>query len=133
MSAVSWAQSSPAPRGPCTQMGLGQARARGRRRGERLYPPAGWPGSAAPHRALQPLPVRHPAPARCLPQVEVLPSLKALGRYVDPGQLTRDLDGTFPYCHSEWVQFFQVSTIMASSSPLFPPPPACFLVAPVLQ
>ncbi|XP_014465791.2 uncharacterized protein KIAA1755 homolog [Alligator mississippiensis] len=40
-------------------------------------------------------------------QVEVLPSLKALGRYVDPGQLTRDLDGTFPYCHSEWVQFFQ--------------------------
>ncbi|XP_019365496.1 PREDICTED: uncharacterized protein KIAA1755 homolog [Gavialis gangeticus] len=40
-------------------------------------------------------------------QVEALASLKALSRYVDPGQLTRDLDGTFPYCHSEWVQFFQ--------------------------
>ncbi|KGL99978.1 Uncharacterized protein KIAA1755, partial [Charadrius vociferus] len=40
-------------------------------------------------------------------QVETLASLKALGRYVDSSQLTQELDGTFPYCHSEWVQFFQ--------------------------
>ncbi|KFZ55537.1 Uncharacterized protein KIAA1755, partial [Antrostomus carolinensis] len=40
-------------------------------------------------------------------QVEALPSLKALGRYVDSSQLTEELDGTFPYCHDEWVQFFQ--------------------------
>ncbi|XP_019395049.1 PREDICTED: uncharacterized protein KIAA1755 homolog [Crocodylus porosus] len=40
-------------------------------------------------------------------QVEALASLDDLGRYVDPSQLTRDLDGTFPYCHSEWVPFFQ--------------------------
>ncbi|XP_075756920.1 uncharacterized protein KIAA1755 homolog isoform X2 [Pelodiscus sinensis] len=40
-------------------------------------------------------------------QVEVLPSLRALGRHVDRTQLTPDLDGTFPYCHDEWVQFFQ--------------------------
>ncbi|XP_053309914.1 uncharacterized protein KIAA1755 homolog [Spea bombifrons] len=40
-------------------------------------------------------------------QLEVLTSLKALGRYVEIGQLTWDLGGTFPYCHSEWVQFYQ--------------------------
>ncbi|XP_068769138.1 uncharacterized protein KIAA1755 homolog isoform X2 [Struthio camelus] len=40
-------------------------------------------------------------------QVETLPSLKALSRYVDSSQVTRDLDGSFPYRHSEWVQFFQ--------------------------
>ncbi|XP_075702920.1 uncharacterized protein KIAA1755 homolog [Rhinoderma darwinii] len=40
-------------------------------------------------------------------QVEVLTSLKSLGRYVDNGQLTWDLGGTYPYCHSEWVQFYQ--------------------------
>ncbi|XP_075033755.1 uncharacterized protein KIAA1755 homolog [Mixophyes fleayi] len=40
-------------------------------------------------------------------QVEVLTSLKFLGRYVDIGQLTWDLEGTYPYCHSEWVQFYQ--------------------------
>ncbi|CAM5152309.1 unnamed protein product [Eretmochelys imbricata] len=40
-------------------------------------------------------------------QVEVLTSLRALGRYVDSTQLTPDLDGTFPYSHGEWVQFFQ--------------------------
>ncbi|KAM4622875.1 uncharacterized protein KIAA1755 homolog isoform 2-T2 [Discoglossus pictus] len=40
-------------------------------------------------------------------QVEVLTSLKALSRYVEIGQLTWDLGGTFPYCHSEWVQFYQ--------------------------
>ncbi|KFP52689.1 Uncharacterized protein KIAA1755, partial [Cathartes aura] len=40
-------------------------------------------------------------------QVETLASLKALGRYIDSSQLTQELDGAFPYCHSEWVQFFQ--------------------------
>ncbi|KAG6938454.1 hypothetical protein G0U57_005715 [Chelydra serpentina] len=40
-------------------------------------------------------------------QVELLTSLRALGRYVDSAQLTPDLDGTFPYSHGEWVQFFQ--------------------------
>ncbi|OPJ85023.1 hypothetical protein AV530_018063 [Patagioenas fasciata monilis] len=40
-------------------------------------------------------------------QVETLASLKALGRYIDSSQLTPELNGTFPYCHSEWVQFFQ--------------------------
>uniref|UniRef100_A0A8B9P7R7 KIAA1755 n=1 Tax=Apteryx owenii TaxID=8824 RepID=A0A8B9P7R7_APTOW len=59
-----------------------------------------------------------PAQREKLPgvQVETLPSLKALGRYVDSSQLTRELDGTFPYCHSEWVQFFQVPSATA-----FPP------------
>uniref|UniRef100_A0A8C8S8D6 KIAA1755 n=1 Tax=Pelusios castaneus TaxID=367368 RepID=A0A8C8S8D6_9SAUR len=45
--------------------------------------------------------------ASTLPAVEVLTSLRALGRYVDSTQLTPDLDGTFPYCHGEWVHFFQ--------------------------
>ncbi|XP_065501742.1 uncharacterized protein KIAA1755 homolog isoform X2 [Caloenas nicobarica] len=40
-------------------------------------------------------------------QVETLASLKALSRYVDSSQLTPELNGTFPYCHGEWVQFFQ--------------------------
>ncbi|XP_071616364.1 uncharacterized protein KIAA1755 homolog isoform X2 [Heliangelus exortis] len=40
-------------------------------------------------------------------QVETLASLKALGRYIDSSQLTPELEGTFPYCHGEWVQFFQ--------------------------
>ncbi|XP_060089497.1 uncharacterized protein KIAA1755 homolog [Heteronotia binoei] len=40
-------------------------------------------------------------------QVELLSSLKALSRHVDSSQLTRALEGTFPYCHSEWVQYFQ--------------------------
>ncbi|XP_074148817.1 uncharacterized protein KIAA1755 homolog [Sminthopsis crassicaudata] len=40
-------------------------------------------------------------------QVEVITSLKALSRYVDQSQLTPDLEGSFPYCHSQWVQFFQ--------------------------
>ncbi|XP_072487665.1 uncharacterized protein KIAA1755 homolog [Notamacropus eugenii] len=40
-------------------------------------------------------------------QVEVLTSLKALSRHVDQSQLTSDLEGSFPYCHSQWVHFFQ--------------------------
>ncbi|XP_045837757.1 uncharacterized protein KIAA1755 homolog isoform X2 [Meles meles] len=40
-------------------------------------------------------------------QVEVVTSLKALGHHVDPNQLPPALEGPLPYCHSEWVQFFQ--------------------------
>ncbi|XP_021567263.1 uncharacterized protein KIAA1755 homolog [Carlito syrichta] len=40
-------------------------------------------------------------------QVEVLTSLRALSHHVDPGQLPTALEGPFPYCHSEWVHFFQ--------------------------
>ncbi|KAF5917557.1 hypothetical protein HPG69_017449, partial [Diceros bicornis minor] len=40
-------------------------------------------------------------------QVEVLTSLKALSHHVDPSQLPAALEGPLPYCHSEWVQFFQ--------------------------
>ncbi|XP_006144188.1 uncharacterized protein KIAA1755 homolog [Tupaia chinensis] len=40
-------------------------------------------------------------------QVEMLTSLKALSYHVDPNQLPEALEGPFPYCHSEWVQFFQ--------------------------
>lgn len=49
------------------------------------------------------------APREKLPglQVETLTSLKALGRFVDSSQVTAELEGTFPYCHGEWVQFFQ--------------------------
>ncbi|OXB79317.1 UNVERIFIED_CONTAM: hypothetical protein H355_013238 [Colinus virginianus] len=50
-----------------------------------------------------------PTPRERLPglQVETLTSLKALGRFVDSSQVTAELEGTFPYCHGEWVQFFQ--------------------------
>ncbi|XP_078248371.1 uncharacterized protein KIAA1755 homolog isoform X1 [Pogona vitticeps] len=40
-------------------------------------------------------------------QVEVLSSLKALARHVDNSQLTPGFDGQFPYCHQEWIQYFQ--------------------------
>ncbi|XP_042550588.1 uncharacterized protein KIAA1755 homolog [Dipodomys spectabilis] len=40
-------------------------------------------------------------------QVEVLTSLKALSHHVDSSQLPDTLGGSFPYCHREWVQFFQ--------------------------
>ncbi|CAD7669388.1 unnamed protein product [Nyctereutes procyonoides] len=40
-------------------------------------------------------------------QVEAVTSLKALGHHVDPSQLPPALEGPFPYCHGEWVQFFQ--------------------------
>jgi hypothetical protein len=60
-------------------------------------------------------------------QVEVLTSLKALSHHVDPSQLPEALEGPFPYCHSEWVQFFQVSALTDftpdphSSSSLYSP------------
>ncbi|XP_050999657.1 uncharacterized protein KIAA1755 homolog [Acomys russatus] len=40
-------------------------------------------------------------------QVEVVTSLKALRNHVDPSQLPEALEGSFPYGHREWVQFFQ--------------------------
>ncbi|KAM6163846.1 uncharacterized protein KIAA1755 homolog [Rhynchocyon petersi] len=40
-------------------------------------------------------------------QVEVFTSLKALSQHVDSSQLPTDLEGSLPYCHGEWVQFFQ--------------------------
>ncbi|XP_066093080.1 uncharacterized protein KIAA1755 homolog isoform X1 [Saccopteryx bilineata] len=50
-------------------------------------------------------------PLETLPdiQVEALTSLKALSHHVDPSQLPAALEGSFPYRHSEWVQFFQKS------------------------
>lgn len=45
----------------------------------------------------------------------MLTSLKALSHHVDPSQLPTALEGPFPYCHGEWVQFFQVSIITAFS------------------
>lgn len=58
-------------------------------------------------------------------QVEVLTSLKALGHRVDPSQLPAALGGPFPYSHSEWVQFFQVSTATAFSPAFFLPSLSC--------
>ncbi|XP_023680093.2 pleckstrin homology domain-containing family G member 4B isoform X1 [Paramormyrops kingsleyae] len=40
-----------------------------------------------------------------LVQYELLTSLKALHKHVDPSQLTRDLEGSFTYDHSHWLQF----------------------------
>ncbi|XP_055020068.1 pleckstrin homology domain-containing family G member 4B isoform X2 [Boleophthalmus pectinirostris] len=40
-------------------------------------------------------------------QTEVLSSLKALQKYIDQTQLTRDLDGSFPYDHNHWINFRQ--------------------------
>ncbi|XP_048464434.1 pleckstrin homology domain-containing family G member 4B-like [Rhincodon typus] len=37
--------------------------------------------------------------------MEVLTSLKALNKFIDNNQLTENLEGTFPYNHSEWIQF----------------------------
>ncbi|XP_073747245.1 pleckstrin homology domain-containing family G member 4B [Callorhinus ursinus] len=38
-------------------------------------------------------------------QCEVVGSLKALHKLVDSSQLTADLDGSFPYSHSDWICF----------------------------
>ncbi|KAF3813222.1 hypothetical protein GH733_018830, partial [Mirounga leonina] len=38
-------------------------------------------------------------------QCEVVGSLKALHKLVDSSQLTTDLDGSFPYSHSDWICF----------------------------
>ncbi|XP_053513162.1 pleckstrin homology domain-containing family G member 4B isoform X2 [Artibeus jamaicensis] len=36
-------------------------------------------------------------------QCEVVGSLKALHKFVDSSQLTADLEGSFPYSHSDWI------------------------------
>ena len=41
-------------------------------------------------------------------QCEVVGSLKALHKLVDSSQLTADLDGSFPYSHSDWICFRRV-------------------------
>ncbi|XP_076868636.1 pleckstrin homology domain-containing family G member 4B isoform X2 [Brachyhypopomus gauderio] len=46
---------------------------------------------------------------------EVLSSLKSLQKHVDSSQLTRDLDGTFSYDHSHYVQFRQKMEQFTSS------------------
>ncbi|XP_035934320.2 pleckstrin homology domain-containing family G member 4B isoform X5 [Halichoerus grypus] len=38
-------------------------------------------------------------------QCEVVGSLKALHKLIDSSQLTTDLDGSFPYSHSDWICF----------------------------
>ncbi|XP_055759067.1 pleckstrin homology domain-containing family G member 4B isoform X2 [Salvelinus fontinalis] len=48
-------------------------------------------------------------------QTELLTSLKALLKHIDSSQLTRDLDGTFPYDHDHWVAFRQKIEPFASS------------------
>uniref|UniRef100_W5LZ15 Si:dkey-65j6.2 n=1 Tax=Lepisosteus oculatus TaxID=7918 RepID=W5LZ15_LEPOC len=40
-------------------------------------------------------------------QVEVMTSLKALHKIVEGSQLTSDLEGTFPYSHSDWLKLYQ--------------------------
>ncbi|KAK2815304.1 hypothetical protein Q7C36_023570 [Tachysurus vachellii] len=46
---------------------------------------------------------------------EVLTSLKALLKHIDSSQLTRDLDGTFPYNHNHYIQFRQKMEQFCSS------------------
>ncbi|KAM7383575.1 hypothetical protein PAMP_003215 [Pampus punctatissimus] len=48
-------------------------------------------------------------------QTETLSSLKALLKYIDQAQLTRDLDGTFQYSHNHWIHFRQKIEPFASS------------------
>ncbi|MGH0183442.1 UNVERIFIED_CONTAM: hypothetical protein FKN15_012075 [Acipenser sinensis] len=38
-------------------------------------------------------------------QYEVLTTLKALHKHIDLNQLTQEFEGTFPYDHSQWIQF----------------------------
>ncbi|XP_041707960.2 pleckstrin homology domain-containing family G member 4B isoform X3 [Coregonus clupeaformis] len=48
-------------------------------------------------------------------QTELVTSLKTLLKHIDSSQLTRDLDGTFPYDHNHWVTFRQKIEPFASS------------------
>ncbi|XP_030606579.1 pleckstrin homology domain-containing family G member 4B isoform X1 [Archocentrus centrarchus] len=48
-------------------------------------------------------------------QTETVSSLKALLKYIDQTQLTRDLEGTFHYDHNHWIQFRQKIEPFASS------------------
>ncbi|XP_071613224.1 puratrophin-1 [Heliangelus exortis] len=38
-------------------------------------------------------------------QFEVLTSMKSLHKHIDSSQLPLELDGTFPYCHRDWLSF----------------------------
>ncbi|XP_059713239.1 puratrophin-1 isoform X3 [Haemorhous mexicanus] len=38
-------------------------------------------------------------------QFELLTSMKSLHKHIDSSQLPLELDGTFPYCHQEWLSF----------------------------
>uniref|UniRef100_A0A3B4GG51 Uncharacterized protein n=1 Tax=Pundamilia nyererei TaxID=303518 RepID=A0A3B4GG51_9CICH len=46
---------------------------------------------------------------------ETVSSLKALLKYIDQTQLTRDLEGTFHYDHNHWIQFRQKIEPFAAS------------------
>ncbi|XP_005934851.1 pleckstrin homology domain-containing family G member 4B isoform X2 [Haplochromis burtoni] len=48
-------------------------------------------------------------------QTETVSSLKALLKYIDQTQLTRDLEGTFHYDHNHWIQFRQKIEPFAAS------------------
>ncbi|KAK4813913.1 hypothetical protein QYF61_002744 [Mycteria americana] len=38
-------------------------------------------------------------------QFELLTSMKSLHKHIDSSQLPLELDGTFPYCHRDWLNF----------------------------
>ncbi|XP_031977315.1 puratrophin-1 isoform X2 [Corvus moneduloides] len=38
-------------------------------------------------------------------QFELLTSMKSLHKHIDSSQLPVELDGTFPYCHQDWLSF----------------------------
>uniref|UniRef100_A0A8C6Z0T8 Uncharacterized protein n=1 Tax=Nothoprocta perdicaria TaxID=30464 RepID=A0A8C6Z0T8_NOTPE len=40
---------------------------------------------------------------------ELLTSMKSLHKHIDASQLPPELDGTFPYCHQDWLSFRMVS------------------------
>lgn len=40
--------------------------------------------------------------------MDIITSLKALYKSVDGQQLTSELGGSFPYNHTDWLQFYQV-------------------------
>lgn len=42
-------------------------------------------------------------------QFEILTSMKSLHKHIDSSQLPLELDGTFPYCHRDWLSFRMVS------------------------
>lgn len=41
----------------------------------------------------------------CVPQVELLTSLKSLHKHVEVPQLPTEFDGTFPFSHNSWICF----------------------------
>ncbi|POI32654.1 hypothetical protein CIB84_003594, partial [Bambusicola thoracicus] len=45
-------------------------------------------------------------------QFEILTSMKSLHKHIDSSQLPLELDGTFPYCHRDWLSFRMVLLAM---------------------